>query len=185
MSRLCPKCGNRTRVPAQIDHRQRIRLDRTWYDVHIPALPVEKCSTCDAVYFGGEADSAIQHALREAAGLLQPTEIQHGMKALGIQTQRELAELLGVAPESLTRWMTGDVIQGRLANTLMSVFFACPEAREFLRRQAAGERRGFLVVPTRTRQSGFVPVVRDGQVAEYLRESDSTSGRRFGLGLAA
>jgi putative zinc finger/helix-turn-helix YgiT family protein len=132
-AKLCPMCGARERRPATIDYRTRIRLDRRMIDVHVPALPVEECGACGERFFGNVSDRMIDDALRSSAGLLTSSQLESARQELGIGTQQELAELIGVAPASLSRWMKGHVVQGRLADTMLRVFFGVPEARAFLR----------------------------------------------------
>ena len=55
-----------------------------------------------------DVNIAISQALRKAAGLLVPIEIQEKRKALGL-TQKQLAERLLVADATISRWETGAV----------------------------------------------------------------------------
>ena len=130
--KLCPMCGQRERKLVTIDYRTEIKLDRRRVEVHVPDLPIEQCGSCREQFFGNSANQMIDESLRQGAGLLTATQMQEARKELGVETQQELAELIGVAPESLSRWMKGHVIQSRLADTMLRVFFAVPEARSFL-----------------------------------------------------
>lgn len=132
-ARLCPMCGARERRPVTIDYRTQIKLDRRMVDVHVAALPIEQCGECGEQFFGNTAHRMVDDAMRSAAGLLTAPDMESARETLDIDTQQELAELIGVAPASLSRWMKGHVVQGRLADTMLRVFFGVPEARAFLR----------------------------------------------------
>ena len=63
--------------------------------------------------------------------LLTPQQIREGREALGLQS-KELAERLGVAKETLSRWETGMMIQSRAMDNLLRAYFAVPEVRAVL-----------------------------------------------------
>ena len=130
--KLCPVCGARERRSTTIDYRTQIRLDRRMVDVHVPSLPIEQCGACGEEFFGTAADRLIDESLRGQAGLLTARQLDSAREAVGVETQQEFAELIGVAPETLSRWMKGHVIQSRLADTMLRVFFGVPESRAFL-----------------------------------------------------
>ena len=145
---MCCSCGQRQVFPAEIEYRTTIVLDRHTHEVAVSGLPVRQCRACQEVYFGNRADRAIDEALRRAAGLLTAAEITDARRAIGVESQRELADLIGVAPASLSRWMKGHVVQGRLADTVLRVFFGVPEARTFLRAlRGEGAAARPIVVP--------------------------------------
>ena len=52
-------------------------------------------------------------------------------------SQQELAEQLGVAKETISRWETGAMIQSRAMDNLLRLFFESEEARTLLRRRFA------------------------------------------------
>ena len=129
----CPLCGEQSLVPATTVYEQAVTLDRKQYQIRIDALAIEKCGSCGEELFGSEANLAIDRALHEAAGLMTPANMRDAMEALCVSSQVQLANETAVAPESLSRWLQGHVIQSRLADTMLRVYFGVPEARRFLR----------------------------------------------------
>src|SRR5262249_38110213 len=77
-------------------------------------------------------DEKINEALRSHLRLLTPAQIRKGIEQLGLR-QQELAERLGVAPETISRWVNGALIQSRAMDNLLRLFFALPEVRDVLR----------------------------------------------------
>jgi putative zinc finger/helix-turn-helix YgiT family protein len=106
----------------QIDH------DCRKYTVTIPDLVVPKCGNCGTIVLDEEANRRISAAFREMAGLLSPDEIRNQRLALGL-TQQDLADLLGVAVSTLSRWETGGQIQQRSLDRFMRIFFRFPSVR--------------------------------------------------------
>lgn len=113
------------------------------------ALPVNKCANCGATTLDNAADEAINDALREHIGLLRPAEIRAARAALGF-TQQQLAGEIGCAPESLSRWENGQILQSRVYDRMLRAFFHLPDLRVFFDRLAVDRslgRTAILVAP--------------------------------------
>ncbi len=63
--------------------------------------------------------------------MLTPAQIRRGIEKLGLQ-QQELAERLGVAAETISRWVNGAQIQQRAFDRFLRAFYALPELRQAL-----------------------------------------------------
>jgi putative zinc finger/helix-turn-helix YgiT family protein len=96
--------------------------------VSLPAVPVLRCRSCQEVLFGLEADEALTAEFRRLTNLLSPTQIRALRKALGY-TQEELAGIMRIAAESISRWECGHVIQSGGMDTLLRVVLNVSEAR--------------------------------------------------------
>jgi len=59
---------------------------------------------------------------------MSPQQISEQIKSLHL-TQKEFAERIKVAPETVARWLSGDYIQSRAMNELMRLFFEREEAK--------------------------------------------------------
>jgi putative zinc finger/helix-turn-helix YgiT family protein len=81
--------------------------------------------------FDNDADRQIAQALRGHLGLLSPEEIRGSRDELGI-SQRELAEHLGVAAETISRWENGALTQSRAMDRYLRLYFGVPAARAAL-----------------------------------------------------
>lgn len=124
----CVECGKRDVRRATADEKVRRNHDGRVYELAIDALPVTKCDACGTVFFTQESDERITASLRQRLVLLTPEQIRRNLEALGL-SQKEVAQRLGIAPETLSRWVCGVVIQSRAMDNLLRVFFACPEVR--------------------------------------------------------
>jgi len=127
----CPDCGKRTVVPAEISYTAESKYDGTVHSVHLPALKVPQCESCGALVFTDSADEQINAALRKELALLSPHEIRAARKELSL-SQASLAQALGVAVETISRWETGALIQSRAMDNFLRLYFELPEVRAAL-----------------------------------------------------
>lgn len=127
----CPECGKREVQRATVRHVSAIRHDGRLYEIEVPALRVPKCAACGELVFDNDADGQIAQALRAHLGLLPAEQIRSNREQLHL-SQRELAEHLGVAVETISRWETGALTQSRAMDRYLRVYFGVPEARAAL-----------------------------------------------------
>jgi putative zinc finger/helix-turn-helix YgiT family protein len=115
-----------------MDYTAKVKHDGIVYELHLPSVEVPRCQTCGETVITTAVDEQISDALRSRLHLLTPAQIRKGVEKLGLK-QQELAERLGVAPETISRWVNGALIQSRAMDNLLRLFFALPEVREVLR----------------------------------------------------
>jgi putative zinc finger/helix-turn-helix YgiT family protein len=112
--------------PTEIAHESQVKHDGRLHTISVPNLRVVKCGHCGAINLTNESDEQIADALRSKLGLLQPGQIREARTALQL-TQAALAGHLGIAPETISRWESGTLIQSRAMNKLLCNFFGFPE----------------------------------------------------------
>jgi DNA-binding transcriptional regulator YiaG len=122
--------------PVTEDYAVKVRHDGKDYDVCVSNAVVPACSKCGRKVVTGTLGEQLDAALRQKLGLLSPEEIKAGIEGLGL-SQKDVAARLGLAQETLSRWITGAMIQTRANDRFLRLFLQLPEAREFLRRTAA------------------------------------------------
>jgi putative zinc finger/helix-turn-helix YgiT family protein len=145
-SKKCGKCGQRAVALATVPYSIQIDHDGRKYFIEIPALTVPRCSNCGALSIDEVADREVDNAFRQEAGLLTPEQIWNGRDKLGL-TQRELAHLLGVAPETVCRWENGGQIQQRSMDRFLRICFAYPQIRAVLADEHRLLQCGVVAVP--------------------------------------
>jgi transcriptional regulator with XRE-family HTH domain len=84
-------------------------------------------------------DDRIIAALRDQVGLL-PAQVIQKRRGQFKMSQQELAEQLGVAKETISRWETGGMIQSRAMDNLLRLFFESEEVRTLLGRRFAPDQ---------------------------------------------
>jgi putative zinc finger/helix-turn-helix YgiT family protein len=130
----CFDCRAREVFPKATNYTTTVKHDGRAYTISIPDLAIPTCRNCGAQTFSVGDDDRIVAALRTEVGLLTPPEIQRQRGQRGM-TQQELAEQLGVAKETISRWETGGMIQSRAMDNLLRLYFGSAEVRTLLRQR--------------------------------------------------
>jgi len=141
--RHCPECGKVEVHPATIPYDAEVKHDGRLYRFHIPALQVNQCAACGETFFTNSTDDQISQALRDHLSLLSPEQIREALRALGLK-QKELSDRIGVAPETVSRWIGGTHIQSRAMDNLMRLFFAFENVRSALSSTARDQNLGII-----------------------------------------
>ncbi len=128
----CPNCLTLTVVPTVVDYTAKVKHDGVVHELHLPALEMPRCRTCGETVITSAVDDQFNDALRARLRLLTPAQIRKAIDTLGLK-QQELAERLGVAPETISRWLNGALIQSRAMDNLLRLFFGLPQVRDVLR----------------------------------------------------
>jgi putative zinc finger/helix-turn-helix YgiT family protein len=126
--RRCPECGKAAIRAATIPYDVEVKHDGRLHRLHIAQLQVNQCGSCGEVLFSNATDDQVTQALREHLVLLTPEQIRGALGALGMM-QKDFAEHIGVAAETVSRWMSGTQIQSRAMDNLMRLFFAFDTVR--------------------------------------------------------
>jgi putative zinc finger/helix-turn-helix YgiT family protein len=142
--RHCPECGKVEVQPATIPYDAEVKHDGRLYAFKIAALQVNKCAACGEVLFSNVTDDQISQALREHLALLSPQQIREALRALGLK-QKDLGDRIGVAPETISRWISGTHIQSRAMDILMRLFFAFDNVRSALTESGPVQNLGVIV----------------------------------------
>lgn len=132
LPRRCVHCRERAVTPTTVPcYSMDTEHDGRKYSFSVSNLEVFRCENCGAIVLDDSANERIENALREAIGVLSPSEIRRRREALGLN-QQQLADCLRISMYTLSRWETGAQIQQRAMDALLRTFFDVPEARRFL-----------------------------------------------------
>ena len=127
--RHCGECKTVAVEPAYIPYTANVKHDNEMHQIVIPHLHVDRCGKCQEIFFTNVTDEQITSALRMQLGLLHPDEMLAGLARQGM-TERAFAESLGVAPENVARWLSGENVQSSAVDRRMRLCLATPLARE-------------------------------------------------------
>ncbi|GDY00002.1 hypothetical protein LBMAG48_24050 [Phycisphaerae bacterium] len=136
----CGTCGNKSVGPAVVPFTATLKHENTVHEVHLEAMPANKCDVCGEISVGEDADTMARDKLRETLGLL-PAEVILQNRKLLEKKQDELAELLRVSEASISHWENGR-IQSRSSDVLLRLYFAIPQVRHFLQERMANPKLG-------------------------------------------
>jgi putative zinc finger/helix-turn-helix YgiT family protein len=124
----CPECGQKDVRPTCLAYTAEIKHDGRLHAVEIPQLRVPRCEACGELVFDSQADEQIAQALRSQLGLLSAEQIRTNREKLRL-SQRQLAEHLAVAAETISGWETGALTQSRAMDRYLRVYFGVPAVR--------------------------------------------------------
>jgi len=124
----CRHCGKRQVTLAKTDYAAEVRHDGRLHTFTIPDLELPVCQACGERVFTEKVDAQINDALRAHLNLLTPAQIRDAIKRVGM-SQKELAQSLGIAEATLSRWVNQVQIQSRSMDKLLRIFFGFPEVR--------------------------------------------------------
>ena len=124
----CSECGKFDVWPTTIAYKAEVKHDGRLHKFDIPELHVNQCKACNEIYFSSVTDEQISQALRERLSLLSPEEIRKRLDALGL-TQKEFGSKIRVAPETISRWLSGEYIQSGSSDASMRMFFELEEGK--------------------------------------------------------
>jgi putative zinc finger/helix-turn-helix YgiT family protein len=140
----CPECGKKEVRPATVRHTSNVKHDGRIYVVEVPRLRIPRCRACGELVFDNDADEQIAAALREQLGLLSTEQIRVNREQLGL-SQRDMAEQMGVAIETISRWENGALTQTRAMDRYLRVYFGVPAARAALGKETSLPSLGMQV----------------------------------------
>ena len=142
----CHGCGKPFERRLAAPRVEKMKYDGARHEVLIEGMPQWQCDGCRITLTDDESDTVVQDCLRRHIGLLTADEIREARISLGL-TQTQLAELIGCAAESLSRWENGAILQSRGYDRLLRIFFHLPIARDLLGLVVPDPSIGRVAVP--------------------------------------
>jgi putative zinc finger/helix-turn-helix YgiT family protein len=127
----CRQCRQETVVPTRVDYPAKVNYDGRLVSFVAKGIEVPICQRCGDKRFTLEVDDQINAALCAHLGLLTPEQIRAEIERLGL-SQKQVAERLGIAEATLSRWVSKQVIQSRAMDNYLRVYFQFPEVRTAL-----------------------------------------------------
>jgi len=152
----CHECGEKSVTLSRIRYEATLRHDGRLHSFTVPELELPVCVSCGAKVFTDAVDEQISAAYRAYAQLLLPQQIRDAIQRVGLQ-QKDVAKQLGLAEETLSRWLNKTQIQSRSMDTLLRLYFAFPEICKVLSDESSRSDLGLI---DKTRESRKPPASR-------------------------
>ena len=127
----CPHCREKAVRPVSTSYHAEVKHDGSLHAFAIPELKIPTCENCKEQLFSKSVDDQITAGLRHHLGILSPSEIRDHLQKLGL-AQRVVASHLGIAEATISRWMTGTVVQSIALDRFLRLYFTSEQARSFL-----------------------------------------------------
>jgi len=129
----CPCCQQGQFALVQIDHIEQVADGDP---ITVSGVWVERCDHCGEIVFPGETTRFIEAAVAEQTEQLSPRELERIREDLGVATQDEMSEILGLGLKTFHKWESGRQFPTRSMSYYIRVLAEVPGAFEFLRRRA-------------------------------------------------
>lgn len=131
----CPRCGT-----MMTERRSALKLPVNGDDVSVPSALHLRCPKCDEVVLRFSDSRRLQEdaiaIYRRKHGLLSADEIRAIRERFGL-TQSELAHLLHLGANTISRWESGRNVQTEAMEMLLRLVRDLPGSLDYLRRYAA------------------------------------------------
>lgn len=141
--RFCPECGKESVVSKRIPYNAKQKHDGKVHQFYVDDLPIEQCENCNEQWFTSTTDDVIQAGLRTHLCTLHPHEIRQRLKELNL-SQAEFANRIGVAAETVSRWLNSHAIQNKAMDNLMRLFLGLEIVRSVLSENGPTEGLGVV-----------------------------------------
>jgi putative zinc finger/helix-turn-helix YgiT family protein len=142
----CRHCGRVEVAPVRVDYPMEVNYDGRRVSFVASGIEIPVCRNCGEKLITGDVNRQINQAMHTHLRLLTPSEIRAGIEKLGL-SQKEVAERLGIAEATLSRWLNDLVIQSRAMDNLLRVFLQVPEARTVLSLPAIESSLNIVTTP--------------------------------------
>ena len=131
----CPRCGTE-----MTERRSALKLPVNGEDVSVPSALHLRCPKCDEVVLRFSDSRRLQEdaiaIYRRKHGLLSADGIREIRERFGL-TQSELAHLLHLGANTISRWESGRNVQTEAMEMLLRLIRDLPGSIDYLRRHAA------------------------------------------------
>jgi putative zinc finger/helix-turn-helix YgiT family protein len=131
----CPQCGT-----MMLERRSALKLPVNGEETSVPSAMHLRCPKCDEVVLRFSDSRRLQEdaiaVYRKKHGLLSADEIRALRERFGL-TQSELARLLHLGANTISRWESGRNVQTEAMEMLLRLIRDLPGSIDYLRRNAA------------------------------------------------
>lgn len=131
--RLCPTCHHGHLEFLQIEHVEDVAEDNP---LTIPGVWVNRCDHCGEVVFPGDTVHFIESVVAEHTEQLTPRELERVREDLGVATQDEMSQLLGLGTKTYHKWESGAQFPTRSMSYYIRLLAEFPQAFDWLRCRA-------------------------------------------------
>ena len=137
----CRHCGQDKVVMATTAYKAEVRHDGRLHAFTIPSLQIPICQACGEKVFTEDVDRQVSDALRLHLNVLTPAKIRDALARLDL-SQKEVADRLGIAEATISRWLSETQIQSKSMDRLLRVFLGFPQVREALSGESIDSQLG-------------------------------------------
>jgi putative zinc finger/helix-turn-helix YgiT family protein len=170
----CPRCQQGHFALVQIDHTEPVADDNP---ITVPGVWVERCDHCGEIVYPGETTRFIESVVAKQTEQLIPRELERIREDLGVATQDEMSEILGLGLKSYHKWESGKQYPTRSMSYYIRVLAEFPQAFDWLRRRAWRQKNRLSQFQSQPSEADFVLMFPD-LPPRYVAIECKTSARQ-------
>lgn len=121
---ICPSCGETEFSVSNEEDRFVYGCDENAVELSA-SVPVHACENCGFQFTSGDAEDIRHEAICRHLGRMPPRKIKELRKANNL-TRAEFADITGIGSASLSRWETGQLVQGAAHDNLLYLLLTKP-----------------------------------------------------------
>lgn len=129
----CPACRTGKFALVQIDHTEDLAEDNP---ITIPGIWVDRCTHCGEIVFPGDTTAFIESVVADQTEQLTGRELERIREDLGVATQDEMSDALGLGLKTYHKWESRAQFPTRSMSYYIRVLAEFPQAFEWLRQRA-------------------------------------------------
>jgi DNA-binding transcriptional regulator YiaG len=151
---ICPACRQGHFQLLQTEHVEQVAQDNP---LTIPSVWVDRCDHCEEVVFPAETVHFIESVVADQTEQLTPRDLEHIREDLGVDTQDQMSETLGLGTKTYGNWERGNQFPTRSMSYYIRVLADVPGAFEFLRRRAWRSKNRVATPPAQADLAAMFP----------------------------
>ena len=150
----CPLCNAGRFQLLQTDYTEELPSDNpiVFHDIW-----VDRCDHCGETVFPGETTRFIESVVAEETEQLTARELERIREDLGVTTQDEMSEILGLGLKTFHKWESGRQFPTRSMSYYIRVLADVAGAFEFLRRRAWRAKNRLATLPAQADFAAMFP----------------------------
>jgi DNA-binding transcriptional regulator YiaG len=150
----CPICRAGKFHLVQINHTENVAEDNP-IDIH--GIWVDRCDNCSEIIFPGDTTAFIEAVVADYTEQLTACELERIREDLGVATQDEMSNTLGLGLKTYHKWESGKQYPTRSMSYYIRVLADVPGAFEFLRRRAWRAKNRLATPPAQADLNAMFP----------------------------
>lgn len=150
----CPLCNTGKFQLVQTDYTEEVASDNP-IDFH--DIWVDRCDHCGEIVFPGETTRFIESVVAEQTEQLTDRELERIREDLGVATQDEMSEILGLGLKTYHKWESGRQFPTRSMSYYIRILADVPGAFEYLRRRGWRAKNRVATPPAQADLAAMFP----------------------------
>jgi putative zinc finger/helix-turn-helix YgiT family protein len=150
----CPLCNTGKFQLVQTGYTEEVASDNP---IEFLDIWVDRCDHCGEIVFPGDTTRFIESVVADQTEQLTDRELERIREDLGVATQDEMSDILGLGLKTFHKWESGRQFPTRSMSYYIRVLADVPGAFEYLRRRAWRAKNRVATLPAQADFAAMFP----------------------------